>query len=669
MQPIKYINNRPEAIEIVSGITNRWVGLDLETYSLGGSALDPYQSQVRLLQLADDKGAYVLDMPYVGMFDELKNLLLSKDITKVAHNGKFEYKQLFTQYGISVENMFCTMLASQIATAGKYTTHNLKDVSARIIGLQLDKTDQSYDWSQVLEWHHIEYAALDAIACYYLAGPLADMLKAEGLVHVAQLEMQLLPGVAHMELNGLYYSEYELKQLGSTLKEEYGTALKHAQSLLPTVPLPKSFFTSKGAPTKSARENGWLDGRRPPQTRDDFIDAFKQIGVEIPMAKDKTTKVEKESLSKETYGKIKHPAGKILEKWRRTKHLYDAFISPAIPGYKTSNGWYNPVTKLIHPTINQCKTVTGRFSMSDPNFQQQPRRDGRFRKILYAPDGWAIVKADYSQIEMRIMAQVSKDANLIDAYNRGRDVHIMTASQIYGKTEQSYTDAMVDGNLPKALKEERQLGKNVNFGSLYMQGAGGLQDFIYKETGIEYSQKDCEAFLHAFFKTFPGIKQFHEYTSRYVLQEAVRNRYVENVRYGDNWVPKERYPFVGQTLFGRKRFWLDTKVSNRTDRYTGEQYQTVWASEMVNHPIQGTVGDVMKMVMVDMHYNHCNENQKMLLQVHDELVFMVRLEVLDTFCDTLKSTMVNHMKRLVTLVPIEVDVTIGKNWAGEKLAA
>jgi DNA polymerase I len=658
--PITYTCDQLEAGQLIDSLNvSDAIGLDIETYSIPhGTGFCPFRAAVRLVQIYDRSKCIVIDIAHTGMFKKLRDILENPGLVKVAHNAKFEWKQIFRQYGIMIKNVYCTMVGDQVLKAGQENTFNLEDMSYRRLGISLNKVWQKSDWGGQLVWDQIVYAAMDSITCLEIYFQQVQEALQRNLIHILKLEMRVLKAISKMELTGLPYSLEGLKKLGESLKSEYETQLAKAQSMLPRVPLPSGMIGKTGV-NKAAREKGWHDGYRSPETRDDFIKAFKSIGVEIPQARKKNTSgvwEVKESLSKETYGKIKHPAGKILQRWNSTKHIYNTYVKGAIPT-QTDSGWFNPITGRVHPSINQCGTVTGRFSMSEPNFQNIPRKETRFRPLLYALPGYSILKADYSQIEMKVMAQVSKDANLIQAYIEGKDVHAMTAAKIFKRTPEDYIG--YDSN--KVLKEERQLGKNVNFGSLYGQGAIGLQQYIYKETEIEYTLEQCEQFLKAFFDVFPGIKRYHRAMQEHVVNSVLSNPNTYDINTGSVTV---------ETLLQRARVWKDVTITPRRNNRTGEIWYSARINEELNLPIQGTVGDIMKVVMARLDEEDLDdENKLMILQVHDELVFMVKDEYVESFGQKVEQVMVEEMSKVINVVPIKVDVTVGINWAGERKAA
>ena len=306
----------------------------------------------------------------------------------------------------------------------------------------------------------------------------------------------------------------------------------------------------------------------------------------------------------------RHPiVDKILE-FRAVKKLLSTYIDP-FPSY------ISPKTGKVHTTFNQALTATGRLSSSNPNLQNIPIRTERGKEIRKAfvpstEEGF-ILSADYSQIELRIMAHLSCDAHLIDAFNRGVDVHASTAAKIFGK---NYEDVTPD---------ERRIAKTANFGIMYGISAFGLSQRLHN------SVKESKKIIDDYFAAFPAVRSFIDD----VLVSAKENGYVE-------------------TLFGRRRYIPDINSKNATVRGLAER-------NAVNAPIQGTSADIIKMAMVTMQrrMKEMNLRSKMVLQIHDELLF----DVLPDEVETLGKLVKEVMEGVATLsVPLTVECNYGKNW-------
>ena len=301
--------------------------------------------------------------------------------------------------------------------------------------------------------------------------------------------------------------------------------------------------------------------------------------------------------------------GEILE-WRAAKKLLSTYIEP-FPAY------VSPVDGRVHTTFNQALTATGRLSSSNPNLQNIPVRTERGKEIRKAfipgsPEG-IIVSADYSQIELRIMAHLSCDEHLVQAFREGRDVHAATAAKIFGVPVEEVT------------REQRGRAKTANFGIMY-----GISSFgLAQRLGM--GRKEAKALIDDYFRSFPAIESFiHD-----SVEFARENGYVE-------------------TLFGRRRYLEGINAQNATIRALAER-------NAVNAPIQGTAADIIKLAMieVDRRLAESGLRSRMVLQIHDELMFDAYPEELET----LKALVVDAMENVIKLsVPLTVECSSGKNW-------
>ena len=301
--------------------------------------------------------------------------------------------------------------------------------------------------------------------------------------------------------------------------------------------------------------------------------------------------------------------GDILE-YRAVRKLLNTYIEPF-------QGFVSPVTGKIHTTFNQALTATGRLSSVRPNLQNIPVRTERGKEIRRAfvpsrPDG-VIISADYSQIELRIMAHLSCDSNLVEAFRANEDIHAMTASKIFGVA------------LDQVTSEQRRIAKTANFGIIYGISAFGLAQ------RLRIPRNDAKSIIDDYFKHFPSISYYIEDT----LAAARENGYVE-------------------TVFGRRRYLPDINSRNTTIRSLAER-------NAINAPIQGTAADIIKLAManVDRRIREEGLKSRMVLQIHDELLF----DAVQEEAGTLKNIVVEEMENVVRLtVPLTVECNEGKNW-------
>jgi len=280
----------------------------------------------------------------------------------------------------------------------------------------------------------------------------------------------------------------------------------------------------------------------------------------------------------------------------------------------------NPKTGRIHTSFNQTRTTTGRLSSSDPNMQNIPVRGelgGQVRQAFIAPPGSNLLGGDYSQIDLRALAHLSQDEGLLRAFRHDEDIHASTAAQLFGVEKTEVTGDM------------RRLAKTVNFGVIYGMSEYGL------EQATELSREEAGKFIRAYFEKYPGVRKYLDDTK----EKARRDGYV-------------------QTLLGRRRYIPDINSANRQVREAAERMA-------INMPVQGTSADIIKVAMINLYREMATRRLKstMLLQVHDELVF----EVPDEEMDTMRRLVTEVMNSAVALsVPLKVDTKSGKNWGEMK---
>ena len=346
------------------------------------------------------------------------------------------------------------------------------------------------------------------------------------------------------------------------------------------------------------------------------INSPKQVGEilfdELKLdSKHKKSKSGSYSTSEEVLLSIKdkHPVVGLILTYRELKKLISTYIA-ALPTY------INPTTGKIHTTYNQTTTATGRLSSSNPNLQNLPIRSERgqlIRRAVIPDEGSMFLSADYSQIELRLMAHFSQDPHLLQAFHSGQDIHAATAAKIFGIPIEQVT------------KEQRRQAKTANFGIIYGISAFGLSQ------QLDCSRTEAKALIDGYFAAFPGVIDFIERQ-----KELARNT------------------GYAITLFGRKRYLPDILSRNATVRSFAER-------NAVNSPIQGTAADIIKMAMVTINRRLKEEGlkAKMIMQVHDELNFNVPMDEVER----VKQIVVNEMQNVVHLsIPLIADCGVGKNW-------
>ncbi|HET9525997.1 MAG TPA: DNA polymerase, partial [Pyrinomonadaceae bacterium] len=386
-----------KAIEAIE--TQPVVGLDTET-----TDLDPYTSRLRLIQLATADRVYIVDFDQFANGDArkseglapLRRLLSALRPIKIAHNAKFDAKFIKYNLGVDLGGLFDTLLASQLVGAGDIEErHGLETVAGRYLNELVDKSERLSNWNLELTEAQLEYAARDAAILLPLREKLIERLKAESLIRVAQLEFECVMPVVDIELAGFFmHKDRWLEQLGIVEKRRMELA-EQLQQVLAEESSQGSLF---GGPQ---REDINLDSQQ------QLTKALNRLGIPVP---DSTRNWKLQPLAAE-YPVI----GTLLE--YRT-------VQKALTSYGTNMiDMINPVTRRLHADFRQIGAPTGRFACTNPNIQQVPHAVEYRRCFSGYPEGRKLIIADYSQIELRILAEFSGDRGFIEAFNTGADLH------------------------------------------------------------------------------------------------------------------------------------------------------------------------------------------------------------------------------------------------------
>lgn len=492
--------------------------------------------------------------------EQLKTLFENEKIEKIGHNLKHDILML-RQIGVEIKgSMFDVMLAHYVLQPE--LTHSIDYLSDVYLHREASREE----------------------VCMLLKEPLLKALREEAQEHLfTDIEMPLVRVLADMEANGARIDSEALKSSSVNMTSAMNALEQEIQTLA-------GFEFNVNSPKQVGEA------------------LFERLHLS---EKAKKTKGGQYVTNEEVLEGIKgkHPVvGKILE-YRGVKKLLSTYID-ALPKL------VNPKTGRIHTSFNQAVTATGRLSSSNPNLQNIPVRDeqGReIRKVFIPDDGCVFLSADYSQIELRLMAHLSGDENMIEAFQSGKDIHAATAAKIYKVPIEEVTSEM------------RRRAKTANFGIIYGISAFGLAQ------RLDISRTEAKELIDGYFATYPHIRDYIQEC----IDRAKQNGYVE-------------------TIFHRKRYLADINSSNSIVRGFAER-------NAVNAPIQGSAADLMKIAMIRV-YEECKKaglKSKMILQVHDELNFSVLPDELDT----LKKIVVDCMQNVAQLrVPLIVDCGVGANW-------
>ncbi|HDT12457.1 MAG TPA: DNA polymerase I [Candidatus Marinimicrobia bacterium] len=520
----------------------------------------------------------------------LKPILENPSVLKIGHNIKYDMLVL-KKYGIDTKGPFFDTMIAEYLLNPDMNSYKLDHLALRYLNYRMqpieeligDKKSRQITMDKVPLEKTGFYAAEDADITWMLYDILKEKIVKEKLKDVFEkIEVPLIPVLTRMENHGVYVDVNFLEVMQEEVDKEIRTITDKIYSL-----------AGETFNINSPKQLGYI-----------LFDKLK-----YPVVKKTKTGYSTDVTVLETLKKDYPLAAKLLE-YRMLSKLQSTYI-------ETLPRQVNSRTGRIHTSFNQTVAATGRLSSTDPNFQNIPIRTESGRKIRKAfiagEKGWKIMAADYSQIELRIMAHLSTDKNLMDAFLHERDVHAHTASLVFGVSVNDVTQEM------------RRTAKVVNFGIMY--GAGAFR--ISNE--LDLSRQEASAIIKAYFDQYEGVRNYIE-----TLKEEARKT------------------GCVRTLLGRYRQVPDINSDNRNLREAAERMA-------VNMPVQGSAADLIKLAMIkiDMKMLEKNMKSKMILQVHDELVFEVSPDEIQTLSKIVKEEMESAMS---LCVPLKVDIGIGDSW-------
>ena len=584
---IKTPQELARAIDILS--SQPALGLDTET-----TDLDPFTSRLRLIQLAAPDKVFIVELNAFGRNDlseredlaPLRQLLAAQRPIKIAHNAKFDAKFIKHNLGVDLGGIFDTLLASQLVGAGDIEErHGLEAVAGRYLNETVDKTQRLSDWDFELSEAQLEYAARDAAVLLPLREKLIERLKAESLVKVAQLEFECVMTVVDIELAGFFmHKDRWLDQLA--IVEKRRTEL--AEELQQVLAVESSQGSLFGGPQ---REDINLDSHQ------QLTQALTRLGIPVP---DSTRNWKMQPLA------AQYPVIGTLLEYRTVQKALTSYGENMIE-------LINPLTKRLHADFRQIGAPTGRFACTNPNIQQVPHAVEYRRCFSGYPEDRKLVIADYSQIELRILAEFSGDQGFIDAFNSGADLHRVTASQVF------------NAPLDQVTKEQRDFAKRLNFGVVYGIGA---QRFALM-TGL--TTPDAENVLKRYFGTYRQLDTY--------LREAA-NRAVSDRQ--------------ARTASGRLvRFRYD-----ENDR----QQISMTQRNGKNTPIQGTSADILKRALKLLKEELKGSSAKIVNIIHDEVVVEADADEAASVASKVESVMVAAGEEYLKTVPVKVETEIADEW-------
>lgn len=534
-------------------------------------------------------------LPLTAVLDALRPALTHPQIGKVAHNAKYDYRVL-QRAGLTVAPItFDTLLAEWLCDPGSKHL-GLKDLARHRLGAQMQPIEaligsgrRQRSFAEVPIEEAAPYGAADADMTLRLVEPLRREIREKQLEQVLELELQIVPVLAAMETAGVaidapFFSafsaelEQSLRQLEAQIHELAGRPF----NINSTQQLSEVLFRDLNLPHE----------RLPRTAAGHFSTASNVLeGLEA---------VDERGIVK------------LILDYREVGKLKSTYVA-ALPTM------VNPHTGRIHTSFKQTGAVTGRLSSSEPNLQNIPIRTELGRQVrrgFVARPGWLFLAADYSQVELRILAHVSQDETLIEAFRNDQDIHRATAASVFGIP------------LDQVTFEQRRFAKSVNFGLMYGMGAYRLT----RDSGLTLAEAD--RYIKEYFARFPGVRRYLDETKQLARSQG----YVE-------------------TLLGRRRYFPVFQVQGAVNQQAVARAER----EAINHPIQGTAADIIKLAMVRLHtaLQTRSLQAQLILQIHDELI----LELPEAEAAEVKTLVETTMSGAAQLaVPLKVEGALGRNW-------
>lgn len=588
-----------KAVEILE--KQQMIGVDIE-----GTGLDPYSDKLLLVQIGTPEICYIFDAQSIPLYgvEPLIQLLENPKIIKLMHNGKFDYGFIKLQVGAKINNIYDTMLAEGVLTAGIKRPQSLAALSEQYLETRLDKsTRKSFEeLKTMITEEQLKYSALDTLVLFPIFDLQYKRLQDENLINIAKLEFAVTTVVAEMELRGIYIDVAKWRNILSTLRkkrEEYYLSFQDAI---------RPYYHSNqvdlfGVESEVINTN----------SQQQLMDLFNnKLNLSILSTGD------------EVLMSLNHPVAKILRDYRGYEKLISAFGESLLAKV-------NKKTGRLHPDFMQLGAATGRFACSNPNLQQIPRNseEAPFRQCFTPAEGYKLVVTDYSSFEMRVLADLSGDVKMIDALKNDLDIHSYTAALMFNK---EYT-----ADFKKKYPELRQIAKPIGFGLMYGMGPMGLAKRLEQETGKPVSKEEGADYMNKYFASYPNVRTFLDKTAN----EAVAR----------GW---------SMTPAGRKRWYNKPEPNDPDYKKRVGQIQR----EAKNHPIQGTNADVIKYALVFISERMKKEGIDGFIThtVHDEIVTEVRADQAEHWANCQQREMVRAGELVIKKVPVVSEPVVSDVW-------
>jgi len=588
---------------------------DLVAFDVETTGLQPVIGGLRLLQLATPgKDPVVIDMWALGPEEEIElDDFFQVERTWIAHNAVFDLGWLQEHEVYPQGTVLCTMLASRILTNGMPNIKNgLKHVVHRYLKKEISKEEQASDWSQTLTTSQLEYAATDVVVLLELYEQIQQRMATGRLYRAWHLECSALPAMAQLWRTGLPFDEKSLRQLIEDLDIEHNEiGTKFIEDFDAALPEEEKLFRAEDGTIKYQTKPGPKGKKADPEVFNlnspvQLLKKFTALLGEAPVDMKSGKKSASKSALQEYVGD--HVVIADYLRWKRVEKRRQ--MAETLLKNLSKDGF-------IRASYLQMGADTGRMSCMSPNLQQIPR-DKRFRACVQAPAGWKLVVADYGQMELRLAAAEAQDPLMTEVFQQGKDLHTITATQIYGVGEDEVT------------KEQRQVSKSANFGLLYGSGAKGLRNYA-AQMGIQMDLDEAAEVRQKFHAAYQGISKWQHQNAR--AADAAKGN-----------------PSIRIRISELRRF-LPGENNKLTTR--------------CNTPIQGAGAAVLKLTLSKLWplLNADGEGTVRLAGVvHDEIILLVKEQHADTWAHQLQAVMEECEARWLGEIPPLAEANVGDSW-------
>ena len=562
--------------------------VDTETDNSKGFGLDPFRSKIVTFQcMSEDGECKIIQNP--ADLDEFRYELENNIV--VMHNAKFDCKFIRQQFGITIPHVYDTMIAEQIISGGILAGYakgkSLKDVTLKYCGVERDKSCQnSFDSGEELTDEQIEYLLDDLRYLPIIMKKQQAQIKKLGLERILEIEMKAIPAFVWLELSGINVDLEKLAEIKIKTLEEKEKVYHELREALIVTSNQSNLMGERVVSYPNLNSNKELLG------------ALQKKGLKLISTAD-------EELSK--FGD--NPLIKKVQKYRKATKKLSSFI-------ETLPGFINPTTGRIHSDFSQYGTLSGRIASSKPNMQQQPHTND-WRQIFSARPGYVIISADYSQIELRILGEVSNDTEFIKSYNNKLDLHRVTASKIFKMPYDDVTD------------EQRSKSKAINFGIAYGIYIYGLINSLAK-SGITVTEDKAKEMINGFYTAYPGVSDY------------LRNASTQGLSNLET-----------RTLAGRL-FKFNQPHNKKEEGEIKRQSR--------NLPIQGLCADMVKIAIGNLVIRLKNRDVKFINFVHDELVMELKDEESEEIIGIVKEEMEKAGRQFLKKIPCIAEVKKDTYW-------